>query len=79
VSDQQCESCTMPIEAGPYCPHCADESGRLHAFEEVFERFQQWTRRNESGLDEGEVRKKVFAFMARTPAWRDHPEVRANA
>jgi len=76
--NQQCQSCTMPIESGSYCQHCADESGSLHPFEEVFQRFEQWTRRNEAGLDDQQVRRKVFAFMSRTPAWKDHPEVRAN-
>lgn len=24
-----CESCGMPIESGPYCAHCVDETGQL--------------------------------------------------
>ena len=24
-----CESCGMPIESGPYCPHCTDADGAL--------------------------------------------------
>lgn len=76
MSATRCESCTMPIESGPYCPHCSDGEGRLHPFDEIFARFEQWTRGREPGLGDEEVRRKVLAFMAGTPAWRDHPAVR---
>lgn len=71
----QCESCSMTIESGQYCQYCADESGHLHPFEEVFERFLQWTRRQEPGLSEEEAREKTRAFMATRPAWSGHPSV----
>ena len=38
MSNATCESCGMPIEAGPYCRHCVDDSGKLQPFEERFER-----------------------------------------
>ncbi|MDH3732029.1 MAG: hypothetical protein OEU54_00785 [Gemmatimonadota bacterium] len=31
-------------ESGPLCAYCADEQGRLHPFEETFERFIQFAR-----------------------------------
>lgn len=78
MSTTQCQSCTMPIESGSYCQHCADDSGALHPFEETFERFRQWTLREEPGLSPEEVHTKVLAFMAGVPAWKDHPRVRAS-
>ncbi|MEZ5977631.1 MAG: hypothetical protein R3F34_05365 [Planctomycetota bacterium] len=75
MTELRCESCTMPIESGHYCRHCADEGGALRSFEETFERFRQWTAKREPGLTEEESRARVLAFMASVPAWRDHPEV----
>ncbi|MEQ8765946.1 MAG: hypothetical protein RL885_18655 [Planctomycetota bacterium] len=71
----RCESCSMTIESGSYCQYCADDSGCLHPFEEVFERFLQWTRRQEPDLAEDEARRKTLAFMATRPAWASHPAV----
>ena len=74
-----CESCTMPIESGPYCVHCASSSGQLRSFEEIFERFRQWSKSREPELEGEALRRKVLDFMASVPAWRDHPEVRSRA
>ncbi len=43
-----CESCGLPIEAGPYCQYCIDQEGNLQAFEERLERMSQWIRRTRS-------------------------------
>ena len=75
MSETACQSCTMPIESGPYCEHCTDDNGALHPFEETFERFAQWTRHREPGISDDDLRRKVLSFMASTAAWSDHPEV----
>jgi len=71
-----CQSCGMPIESGPYCPHCVDEEGNLQAFEERFERMVQWTRREKPQLDSGAAERATLEYMARMPAWRDHPDLK---
>ncbi len=65
----------MTIESGPYCEHCADASGNLRGFQEVVERFDQWTARRNPESTADEVRAKTLAFMASMPAWRDHPGI----
>ena len=42
-----CQSCGMPIEAGPYCQYCIDESGNLQTFEERFARWLADVARND--------------------------------
>lgn len=71
-----CQSCSMPIEAGPYCQYCVDESGELQPFGERFERMLQWTRRHEPGLSAADAERKTLEFMSTMPAWKDHPELR---
>lgn len=75
----QCESCGMPIDAGPYCAYCVDENGRLQDFETRFERMVAWTMRKDTGLDRTEAERKTIAYMASMPAWRDHPKVPGRA
>ena len=70
-----CQSCSMTIESGPYCEHCADPSGDLLAFEEVVARFDQWTARRNPDSSADEIRTQTLAFMATMPAWQDHPQV----
>jgi len=71
-----CQSCGMPIESGPYCPHCVDDEGNLQAFEERFERMVQWTRREKPGLDAAAAERRTLEYMAGMPAWRDHPDLK---
>ena len=71
----RCESCGMPIEAGPYCVHCVDESGRLQDFETRFARVVAWTIEKDPTLDRAEAEKKAITFMAGMPAWCDHPRI----
>ncbi len=71
--DTQCQSCSMPIESGTLCQYCADEGGRLHPFEETFERFIQWVSRREPGLSREEAEIRTEQFMASMPAWADDP------
>jgi hypothetical protein len=77
MSQQQCQSCAMPIETGIYCQHCADEHGKLQPFEERFERMVQWMLGQKPGLALAEARQQTLAYMAQMPAWRDHPKVKA--
>jgi hypothetical protein len=71
-----CESCGMPLETGPYCQHCVDPSGKLMPFDERFERMVQWQLRKEPGASRADAEKKTLAYMAKMPAWKDHPKVR---
>jgi len=68
----------MPIEAGPYCQYCVDESGNLQTFEERLARMTQWMRRTRDGLSQEEVESQAVEYMATMPAWRDHPQLMAR-
>jgi len=78
-TENKCESCGMPIESGPYCAYCVDESGKLQPFDERFERMVQWAQRHEPGLDRAAAEKKTLAYMATMPAWKEHPRVRGRS
>jgi hypothetical protein len=65
----------MPIETGPYCQYCVDEKGNLQAFDDRFERMIGWTVRQEPGISRAEAEKKTLAYMAKMPAWKNHPRV----
>ena len=67
----------MPIETGKYCPHCVDEAGQLQSFDARFERMIAWQKRRTPGATRSELEASTLAFMAKMPAWRDHPRVRA--
>jgi len=79
MHDHSCESCGMPIESGPYCQYCVDEHGKLQAFDERFERMVQWQLRQKPGLARAQAERETLAYMAKMPAWRDHPRVQAAA
>ncbi len=71
-----CESCGMPIETGHYCAYCVDETGVLQDFPTRFERMVQWQERRGSPRAQAEL--ETIAYMAKMPAWKDHPEVVAR-
>lgn len=71
-----CESCGMPIEAGPYCQYCIDEEGKLQTFTERLERMSQWMRRTRDGLTNDEAEALALDHMATMPAWRNSRELR---
>ncbi len=77
-SKPTCESCSMPIESGPYCAHCIDERGALQPFEERLERMVQWTLHNQPDLGEAEALRQTLHFMKTMPAWKDHPALKAR-
>jgi len=79
MTTETCTSCGMQIESGPYCQHCADTSGALLGFDEVFERMRQWARRQDPGLSDAEVDQSTLAYMRKMPAWADHPRVKTAA
>ncbi len=72
----KCESCGMPIEAGPYCQHCVDASGQLQDFATRFERMVAWQQRR--GSPRAQAEQETIAYMATMPAWKDHPAVLAR-
>ena len=73
-----CTSCTMPIESGRLCRYCADDHGDLRAFDEVFARMMQWTRRQQPELASDAAERQTREFMRSMPAWRDHPALRGD-
>lgn len=77
MNQHRCESCGMPIEAGPYCQYCSDAHGKLQPFEERFERMVQFMRRQDPGLAQDAAETRTLQYMATMPAWKDHPRVKA--
>lgn len=71
-----CESCGMPIENGPYCQYCVDDTRALQDFDTRFGRMVEW-RLREGGGDRAVAERYALARMATLPAWRDHPRVKA--
>ena len=71
-----CESCGMPIDNGHYCQHCVTEEGVLQDFDTRFERMVQWQERR--GSPRAQAETETIAYMARMPAWKDHPKVVAR-
>jgi hypothetical protein len=69
----------MPIESGPYCQHCVDAEGKLQAFDERFERMIAWQQRRTPEASRADLERATLAFMAKMPAWRAHPRVRAGS
>jgi hypothetical protein len=75
--DHSCESCSMPIETGRYCPYCTNDKGELQPFEERFEKMVSWQARRSPDKSREALERETLAFMARMPAWKDHPKVRS--
>ncbi len=70
-----CQSCGMPVEAGPYCQYCADENGNLHSFEETVTRRSQFMKKQRPGINDEEAEEMTLGYMVTMPAWRDHPQL----
>ena len=68
----------MPIESGRYCEYCTDTAGNLQPFDERFEKMIAWQARKQPSASRAELESATLAFMAKMPAWRDHPRVRAR-
>jgi hypothetical protein len=78
MSDKHpCESCSMPIESGHYCQYCVDEKGSLQPFDDRFEKMVGWQMRKSPDQPRSEAEKQTLAFMAKMPAWKDHPRVKS--
>ena len=79
MSDKHpCESCSMPIETGSYCQYCVDATGALQPFEERWERMIAFQQRRTPDATRAELETATRAFMAKMPAWKDHPRVKAG-
>ena len=74
--NHSCESCGMPIDNGCYCTYCVDAEGQLQAFDVRFERMVQWAQREDPALSLEQAERQTLVYMARMPAWADHPRVR---
>ena len=70
-----CESCSMPIETGRYCQYCLDQKGELQPFEERFERMIAFQAKRTPDKSRAELEAMTLAYMAKMPAWKDHPRV----
>ncbi len=78
-ANHPCESCSMPIEIGRYCRYCTDATGALQPFDERFEKMIAWQARKDPGATRAQLEAATLAFMARMPAWQDHPRVRGRS
>jgi hypothetical protein len=67
----------MPLESGRYCQYCVDEKGELQPFEQRFERMVAWQARRSPEKNREALEAETLAYMAKMPAWKDHPKVRA--
>ena len=76
MSGKTCESCGMPIDLGTYCAHCVGADGQLQPFDERFERMVQWQLRKNPGTSRAQAESETRAYMARMPAWKDHPSLK---
>jgi len=74
-ASNRCQSCSMTIESGDYCQYCTDDAGSLLGFDETFERFVQFAMGRDAALDRAAAEANTLGFMARMPAWREHPRV----
>ena len=70
---EACQSCSMPVEAGPYCVHCVDESGALQAFDVRFAAMLEYAKRKSPERSTEELEERTLAYMRTMPAWKDHP------
>jgi hypothetical protein len=70
-----CESCSMPIETGTYCAYCVTPTGELQPFQERFEKMVGWQMRQKPGTSRAQAECDTLEFMAKMPAWKDHPKV----
>lgn len=77
MSEQACQSCGMKIESGPYCQYCVGADGKLQPFDERFERMVQWQMRQKQS-PRAQAEKETLAYMAKMPAWQDHPRVKGR-
>jgi hypothetical protein len=76
MSNHQCQSCAMPVETGPYCQYCADSQGNLQSFETRLDAMTSFFMGQDPSLDRVEAEKRTRAYMARMPAWKDHPALK---
>jgi len=65
----------MPIETGSYCQYCVTSRGELQPFDERFEKMVSWQMRQKPTLSRADAERDTLAFMAKMPAWKDHPSV----
>jgi hypothetical protein len=73
--DKRCESCGMPVEPGPYCPHCVDENGELQSLEERLGRLTNYIFERSPSIGRDGAERQARAYMRTMPAWRDRPEL----
>jgi hypothetical protein len=71
-----CESCSMPIESGPYCGYCVDSEGKLQPFEDRFAKMVDWQLKRNPKAGRAQAEKETLAFMAKLPAWKENAELR---
>jgi hypothetical protein len=67
-----------PSRAALIANTASTSTGKLQAFEERFERMVQWQLRQKPGLARAQAERDTLAYMAKMPAWRDHPRVASH-
>lgn len=70
-----CESCSMPIETGTYCSYCVTDTGELQPFDERFDKMVGWQLRQKPGVSRDQAERDTLSFMAKMPAWKNHPKL----
>ena len=75
---KKCESYSMPIDAGIYCPYCVDDNGNLQSFEERFEEMVQWSLKEEPNISREEAENRTRAHMRAMPAWKNHTDLASD-
>ncbi|HZS41243.1 MAG TPA: hypothetical protein VFF06_30650 [Polyangia bacterium] len=78
TTTHSCESCGMSIDNGVYCQYCVGSDGKLQPFEERFERMVQWQQRKKPGASRAAVERETLEYLAKMPAWKDHPRVKSR-
>jgi hypothetical protein len=66
----------MPVDVGPYCRHCVDETGKLSSFESRLGNMAAFFMGQDPGLERAEAERRTRAYMATMPAWKDHPALK---
>jgi len=72
MSNHRCESCGMPIEAGPYCQLCVDANGKLGSYESRVEGMAALMMGRDPSLSRDMAIQKTKEYMATMPAWKNH-------
>jgi len=73
VTMESCQSCGMPLTEGKpgqmYCHYCADETGKLHPYEHIFEGTVTGYFMGMQKMGRSDAEKAAKEHLAKMPAW----------